>query len=145
MIYGGPRNRNINLIKDVIRLFRFFPLARQATGRRQPVHARDVAHACLQAINLPSGRIDNNQLNIAGNEVLSYEHMVERVFHSMKKKPRVLKLPASVVAFVLRILGKLPGCGMLTVELSDRMERDQVFDMANTMEQLEWQPGNFEP
>ena len=55
MIYGGPTNKNINLVKRIINLAGFFPIVGSASGKRQPVHFQDVALACKLLLGLHKG------------------------------------------------------------------------------------------
>ncbi|NNM52634.1 MAG: NAD-dependent epimerase/dehydratase family protein, partial [Pseudomonadales bacterium] len=49
LIYGHGRDQNISTIVRVLRRFHAFPLVGGGTGLRQPVHADDIAQACLAA------------------------------------------------------------------------------------------------
>ncbi len=142
LIYGGPRNQNINLVRWLIRWFRFFPLVGDGAGKRQPVHARDVASACVLALDKSP---TNSQYNIAGNEVLTYRQMVERVFINAGQTPRFVHFPLSMVSVLFRILCRIPGSGLFTPEMGQRLSRDQVFSIDPAKQDLAWQPGNFEP
>ena len=50
MIYDGVTDGNIAAIAAFIRRRGWFPVAGPARGLRQPVHAADVAAACLAAL-----------------------------------------------------------------------------------------------
>ena len=50
LIYGIGRDKNISEIARFIRRFGFFPVLGEAKGLRQPIHAEDVAGACLAAL-----------------------------------------------------------------------------------------------
>ncbi|MEQ1530588.1 MAG: NAD-dependent epimerase/dehydratase family protein, partial [Methylococcales bacterium] len=47
LIYGYGRDKNITEIARFIKRFGFFPVFGKAQGLRQPVHAEDVAQACI--------------------------------------------------------------------------------------------------
>ena len=78
MIYDGVNDHNIGRMVRFIRRFHFLPLARPAEGRRQPIHADDVAKAIQKAIG--NMAVYDKTLNIAGGEILTYRAMAERVF-----------------------------------------------------------------
>ena len=142
LIYGGPRNRNINLVKSLIRRCGFFPLPGPGEGLRQPVHAGDVATACMQVIDRsPDKRI----YNIGGGEVLNYRSMIERVFVSLGRKPRFVSLPSGILKAGFRLLGRVPGLRGLSPELLDRMERDQVVSNEEATRDFGYAPGSFKP
>ena len=70
----------------------FFSLLGQASGLRQPVHAEDLALACIQALDDPV--TINKTYNLSGGETLSYREMVEKIFRSLGKTVHFLPLPA---------------------------------------------------
>ena len=53
LIYDPGRDRNVSAIAAVARRFRFVPVAWPASGRRQPIHADDVAQAMVAALDAP--------------------------------------------------------------------------------------------
>ncbi|MGB5705554.1 MAG: glycosyltransferase [Arenicellales bacterium] len=142
MIYGGPRNRNINLVKRVIMLLGVFPLVGAGSGLRQPVHARDVASACIRLIDQD---VTGTRYNIGGNEVLSYKEMLERVFTSLGRRPRFISLSRSLARTILIMLSKVPGLRMLTPQVADRMSVDQIFSIDDAVRDFGFSPGDFNP
>ena len=50
MIYGGSDDRHIKLIETLIKYLGFLPLPGNGKILRQPVHAQDVAFACIQIL-----------------------------------------------------------------------------------------------
>ena len=50
LIYGLGRDKNISEIARFIIRFGFFPLLGRAHGLRQPIHAQDVAAACVGSV-----------------------------------------------------------------------------------------------
>jgi nucleoside-diphosphate-sugar epimerase len=53
LIYAEGRDANVSRLARLIARWRVFPLAGEGRGRRQPVHAEDLALACLQALDRP--------------------------------------------------------------------------------------------
>ena len=47
LIYGAGRDQNVTSIKRFVGRYGFFPIAGKGSGLRQPVHAADLAQACL--------------------------------------------------------------------------------------------------
>jgi nucleoside-diphosphate-sugar epimerase len=91
LIYGAGRDRNIADIARFVRRFGVFPILGKGIGLRQPVHAADLAEACLLAVD--SSASFNRVYNLSGGETLTYRQMVERVFQAMGKRGRVVSLP----------------------------------------------------
>jgi nucleoside-diphosphate-sugar epimerase len=142
MIYGGPHNRNINLLRRMVRWLRVFPIVGEGSGLRQPVHASRVADACLAALDRE--RV-NGVYTIAGGDVLSYREMVERVFQARGIKPRFVQIPQKPARLLVRLAGRLPGLDMLSVQMLERLNRDQAFSNEKAMQDFGYRPGPFKP
>ena len=125
LIYSLGRDKNITLIDEKIRRFHLFPLVGSGRGLRQPVHASDLATACLQVLN--SGKAENRDYNLSGGEVLSYKGMVKRLFVHRGLPPRLIPVPAVLLRLVIMLLRTFPKYGYLSPNMADRMEKDMVF------------------
>jgi nucleoside-diphosphate-sugar epimerase len=126
LVYDGVRDRNVTLIARFIKRYGFFPLLGRASGLRQPVHADDLAFACLQALDEPA-TIDKTY-NLSGGETLSYREMVERIFRSLGKATHFLPVPEWIYSGTLRAIALLPGKENVTPEMALRMNMDLCFD-----------------
>jgi nucleoside-diphosphate-sugar epimerase len=141
MIYGRGRDRNVSSIARFARAAGFFPLAGDARGRRQPVHAEDLAIACLQALDNP--RTYGRAYNLAGGTTLTYREMVELIFRGLGRKPRLLSVPRAVLGASLAAASWVPGLGHLTPEMAGRMEEDLVFDTTQAADDFGYSPRPF--
>ncbi len=143
LIYGCGEDQNIAFIASMIRRFSFFPLAGSSRGLRQPVHAGDLAQACIAAIG--NERARNRAYNLSGGETLSYREMVERVFEALGKQPRLIAMPPLMLKSAMQLLRILPAYRHLSAAMIDRMQRDMVFDHADAGADLDFHPRPFEP
>ncbi|MCZ7600512.1 MAG: NAD-dependent epimerase/dehydratase family protein [Gammaproteobacteria bacterium] len=143
MIYGTAANRNVEVIRRWIRWFRFFPLVGTGRGRRQPVHAADVASACIAVLDRSAtfGKL----YQLAGAEVIEFKDMIGRVFEAESLSPRFVRLPAGVLKAALAGFGRIPGLRFLTPAMVDRVEQDLVFDIAPARADFGYAPRHFEP
>lgn len=141
LIYGFGRDKNIASIASFIRRFRFFPLLGAAKGLRQPIHAGDVAAACLQALS--HSEIVNRSYNISGAETLTYSEMVRRVFGAMGKKPRYLHIPRSVFQVAVALSRLFPRFREISVGMAERMNQDLIFDHGDAVRDFNFNPGPF--
>lgn len=144
LIYGGTGgDRNVADIARLIRRFGFFPLFGAASGRRQPVHARDLARACVQSLAAPASY--NKAYNLSGGETLAYADMVRRIFETLERRPVFIRIP--IVAFRLAVaLARLhPQFGHLTPDMALRMQADLVFDHSDATRDFGYSPGQFDP
>ena len=141
LIYGRGRDKNIAEVARFIRRFRFFPLLGRAAGLRQPVHAEDVAQACVAALEAP--RVAGHAYNLSGGETLTYREMAARVFVAMGRRPLLLSVPLWMFGFALRCLRLLPRYRHWSPAMAVRMNRDLVFDHTDAARDLGFSPRPF--
>ncbi|RLB67369.1 MAG: NAD-dependent dehydratase [Deltaproteobacteria bacterium] len=141
LVYGCRRDKNITFIENFVRRFGFFPVAGQAAGLRQPVHADDLAKAITTMIGHPETY--NKIYTLAGGETLSYRQMVARVFRSCGRKERIISLPpwlfqalAAMSCFLFRRLS-------ITSGMIRRMNEDLCFDYDDAVKDFGYQPRRF--
>jgi nucleoside-diphosphate-sugar epimerase len=142
MIYCEGRDANVSALARFARRWRFVPLAGAANGLRQPIHADDVAAACVGALDNPEAR--GRAFELAGGETLTYRAMVERIVAALDRPARTITLPAGLLATLLRGANLLRG-GTYSPALFARMNRDLVFDDSAARAVLGHQPRPFRP
>jgi nucleoside-diphosphate-sugar epimerase len=145
LVYDGKSDKNIARMAKFIRKFHFLPVAAPAEGLRQPIHADDVARAVMGAINNEAAY--DKALNIAGGEVLAYRAMAEQVFAALGMKPRLLLLP---MEWLTNIFHGVEAFGLFRKEsfgntVFQRMNEDLIFDVAEGLRILNYQPRGFKP
>ncbi len=145
LIYDEGQDENVSQIASLIRKLGFFPVCGQASGLRQPVHARELARAAIQA--LPAEAAFNQAYNLSGGEALTYREMVERIFRGMGRKPLIVPLPLEVWRLALGALDWLRPNKTLkrNVNMAARMNVDLWFDHAAATHDFGYQPGPFAP
>ena len=143
IIYGRGRDLNLSLIARFIARFGFFPVAGAATGRRQPLHAQDLAIACIQA--LETTRLSGKIYEVPGGETLSYYEMVGRIFDALGKRRLFVRLPLSVFSAAINCARLLPEFSHLTPAMATRMNEDLVFDHAPAGQDFGFAPRPFRP
>jgi nucleoside-diphosphate-sugar epimerase len=143
LVYDGVRDRNVTLIARFIKRYGFFPLLGKASGLRQPVHADDLALACIQALDEPA--TINKTYNLSGGETLSYREMVEKIFRSLGKAVHFLPVPAWIFSGAMRAIALFPGKQNLTPEMALRMNRDLCFDHSDAARDFGFSPRAFLP
>ena len=142
LIYGRGRDKNLAEIIRFVRRWRFFPILGQADGLRQPVHAEDVAAACVSALTRPAAA--NRAYNLSGGETLSYREMVGRIFGAIGKSPRLVTIPRWLFRLAVTTVNLIPRYRHWTMEMAERMNRDLVFDHAEAARDLGYSPGLFQ-
>jgi nucleoside-diphosphate-sugar epimerase len=144
LIYGGKfGDRTVNDIARVIRLFGLFPVFGDAAGLRQPVHADDLAKACMLVCDNPGAF--NRSYNIGGGEVLPYREMVARIFAAMGKPPRFVRIPLPAFELAATIARLHPRYRHIRSSMAERMEQDMTFPNDEAISDFGYAPRRFEP
>lgn len=141
MIYGLGIDKNVSEIARFIGRFRFFPLFGKANGMRQPIHACDVASACISAVT--ATHAVNRSYNISGGETLAYRDLVARIFVALEHHVIMPAVPLWAFRITATILRTLPRYRQWSVNMAERMNRDLMFDHADATRDLGFQPRAF--
>lgn len=143
LTYGCGMDRNVAFIARFIRRFGFFPLVGAGTGLRQPVHAEDLALACLLALD--NAATHSKSYDLSGGSTLPYREMVSEIFHALEKRPRMPEIPLPFYRTVLKSVRLLPGLRYLSPEMANRMNLDLCFDHADATQDFGYRPRPFVP
>lgn len=139
MIYGYGRDANVSAIARHIRRYGFFAVAGGAEGKRQPVHADDLADAAMAVLG--ESRTIGRTYNLGGGETMTYRSMVARIFHALDKPVRIVKVPAGLYRTILAVVGVVKSD--VTASMADRMSRDLVFDSGDARADFGFAPQGF--
>lgn len=143
LIYSAGSDRNLGRIVSLARRTGIFILPADARGRRQPVHAEDLAAAAVAAVDAPAAA--GRAFALPGGETLSYRDMVARTLAVLAPRPRLLIVPAPAFALALRLAhatGRLHGLPPGAVA---RMREDLVFDAGPAQAAFGYAPRPFHP
>lgn len=141
LIYCEGQDGNVTRLAQLAERYRVIPLAGAGQGRRQPVHAEDLAWAALAAAVAPvtAGRA----YDLPGGETLTYREMVERIFLGLDRTPRIVCAPVALWRLAFRLArGRLPGA---TEAMGERMTKDLTFDGGPAARDFGWAPRMFKP
>jgi nucleoside-diphosphate-sugar epimerase len=142
MVYGLGRDKNISVITSFVRRFSFFCVFGTASGLRQPVHAEDVAYACVASLSASAAI--NHSYNLSGGEVVTYREMICRIFSALDKNPHFVKLPLWFFRLTIFILRIFPPLRHWSFAMAERMNRDMVFDHIEASRDLNFYPRKFQ-
>lgn len=143
LIYGAGMDRNVTVIARIIRRFGLFPLFGAASGRRQPVHADDLAAACIAVLAEP--KAFNSAYDLGGGETLTYRQMVERIFAAEGRTPRFVPVPLAAFRAAMWCVSRIPRFKDFNAEMARRMNEDLVFDSSDAVRDFGFAPRKFEP
>lgn len=141
LIYGGGLDHNVTAIAGVIRSLGVFPVVAEARGLRQPVHADDLAQACLAALANPV--TFNRTYDLHGGTTLRYREMVEAIFRGLGRRPRILRVPLPLYRTLLRGVALLPRYRHVAPAMADRMNQDLCFDAGDALRDFGYEPRPF--
>jgi len=143
MIYGCGLDSNISRLAGWIRRFGFLPVNGIANGKRQPVHADDLASAAVTALMCQTPLPQN--LILAGGSTLTYAEMVTRIFSALGRPPRLLPLPQWLFVVLVNVFAACkPGSGINSAMVR-RQCTDLAFDDQQAREWLAYEPRPFKP
>jgi nucleoside-diphosphate-sugar epimerase len=143
LIYGCGMDGNVSWLAKWIRKFGFVPIAGDAAGLRQPVHADDLAQAAVATLSSVSPLALD--VPLCGGSTLSFREMVEAIFNGLGKPVRIISVPRrmfTALAYISRVIPKLRG---VRPEMIRREGVDLVFDDTTPREVLNYRPRIFAP
>lgn len=78
------------------------PVVGSGAARSNPVHERDVAEACVEAILSPDPALE---IEVGGPQILTRRQMAELAFQAIERRPRVLPVPALLMRLAAALVG----------------------------------------
>ena len=141
--YCPRMDRSLSLLARFIRVMRFFPIVGDAQGLRQPVHADDLARACMLLLSSAHGW--NHTYNLSGGEILSYREMLEKIFRREGRRIRIFRVPDRLFQAALIVMRIHPAYRSLNIEMARRTDINMVFDHSSAREAFGYDPRPFVP
>lgn len=111
LVWGAGMDQSLTPLVWHARRTRLFPLVPGARGLRQPVHADDLAAACVASLE-KSASTHGKIFALGGGERLSYAEMLRRVRASVGVATLPVPLPLTLLRAGSRVLGR--GIGMVS-------------------------------
>ena len=143
LIYGCGVDGNVSWLAKWIRKFGFMPVAGDAAGLRQPVHADDLAQAVVSTLLHQSPLALD--VPLCGGSTLSFREMVEAIFLGLDKNVRIVSIPRSLFTALTYVSRLIPGLRGVRPEMVRRESLDLVFDDSTPREVLNYEPRIFAP
>jgi len=139
MIYGVGLDKNISSLSRFIERFGFFPVYPPAMGRRQPVHAEDVAFGALQAVACETAF--GKSYNVSGGDILTYRAMLEQIFAALNRPMKIVE--STLLPFLFSVAGVLFQRDHVTSEVAYRMNEDLIFFHDDATHDFGYHPRGF--
>jgi nucleoside-diphosphate-sugar epimerase len=132
LIYGAALDRSLTPLARFARRWHMFPRIPAAHGLRQPVHADDLAGACVAVAAAPHSA--GRTYPLGGGERLAFATMLERVHASLPFRAVPLPVP---IALLRPFARRHPAIG--------RLRCDLVADDRAAVADFGWAPRAFRP
>lgn len=139
----GAGDRSITPLLALARRTGVLPLPRGATGKRQPVHADDLADALVRAACLPG--VGPGPWATPGGEVLGFDTMLERALAASVPGARLLGLPDLPCRILEACVSHLPGRPGRVASQLRRARSDLDVGAAPVWSKLGLAPRGFHP
>lgn len=142
LIYGAGLDRSLAPIARFACRWRVFPTVPAATGLRQPVHAADLATACLAVLDRPG--TFGHTYALGGGERLGFAAMLERLRSALPVRALPLPVPLAALGHCIRAAAfvGLPRVGEAAIT---RLGIDLVADHSEAVADFGWSPRPFLP
>lgn len=140
LVYDGVTDGTIAAIARFVRRRGWFPVAGPARGLRQPVHAADVAAACVGALTADQAA---GCYVLSGGCALPFRELVAEVFTACSLPTRIVTVPRplwNVALPVARVLGVARG---VSAGVAARMNDDLSCDHGPAGRDLGFRPRPF--
>jgi nucleoside-diphosphate-sugar epimerase len=142
LIYGAGLDRSLTPIVAFARRWRLFPYVAGAHGLRQPVHADDLASACIAlAHTMPQRRV----YDVGGDERIAFSEMLRRVRASLPFGALALPVPLAIANAGAGLARLSPAFRAASAGALARMREDLVTDHAAAVADFGWSPRAFHP
>lgn len=143
LIYSLGYDRNVSVLAGFIRRFGFFPMPGRGSGLRQPIHADDLATACVSLLASSAGW--NQAYNLSGSQVLTYRSMVEAIFARLGLRARVVSFSQHWWRALLWFARLMPAYRDINMEMIGRVNADMCFDHDEATRNFGFSPRRFAP
>ncbi|MGH8121632.1 MAG: SDR family oxidoreductase [Rudaea sp.] len=113
LIYGSGRDRSLAPLARFARRWRVLPIPRGADGLRQPVHAADLADACIAARDVAA--TFGQTYALGGGERLRFDALLARIAAGPPRIALAVPVPLALLRAGLRLArsGDVIGAGAL--------------------------------
>jgi len=142
LIYGAGLDRSLTPIVAFARRWRVFPYVAGANGLRQPVHADDLAAACIELARTTPPR---HAYDVGGGERIAFSAMLRRVRTSLPFFALGLPVPLALANAGAGFARNAPAFRAASAGALARMREDLVVDDSAAAADFGWSPRAFAP
>lgn len=140
LIYGFGIDSNVTAISKFIAKYKIFPVYKNGSGLRQPVHLEDLANSVISLFH-GEKKSHNKAYNLSGGETLTYYQMVRKIFLAQNQTPFVFK--TRFLPLFMEIANKFSSNQLINKEVALNMEKDFVFSHIEAQKDFNYSPRKF--
>jgi len=140
MIYGSPRDKNMNRLVRTLHRFPMFPLFGAGRSLMQPVFVDDLAQGIVSAVGNPNSV--GRAYNLAGPVGISYRGIVETILKKLERRVTLLNVGLPLAAGLVGAAQYVPGFPLKREQVL-RLLEDKVFDISSAQDELHFWPRSF--
>lgn len=140
MIYGSPRDKNMNRLIRTLHRFPVFPLFGAGRSLMQPVFVDDLASGIVSAIADP--RSVGRAYNLAGPVGISYRAIVETILARLERRVTLLNVGLPLASSIVGAAQYVPNFPLKREQVL-RLLEDKVFDISSAQQELNFRPRSF--
>ncbi|MHB8132576.1 MAG: SDR family oxidoreductase [Anaerolineaceae bacterium] len=141
MIYGSRRDRNIWRLIQFIKKFPIIPVIGDGTNLQQPVFVEDVAQSIVKVLD--KDQTIGKCYNIAGQNALSYNEMIDTIASQLHKRSRKIHIPEGITVRSLSLLEKMHIPFFIKSEQVLRLNEDKKFNFEEALTDFQYNPRMF--
>jgi nucleoside-diphosphate-sugar epimerase len=143
LIYGAGLDKSLTPFVRFAQRWRVFPLLLGARGLRQPVHADDLAGACIAASAAPT--LAARMYEVGGGERIRFDAMLARVRSSLPFGTIPMPVPYALARACAGFAQRSQTFAAASPAALQRMNDDLVVDNTATASDFGWSPRDFRP
>jgi len=143
LIYGAGLDKSLTPFVRFAQRWRVFPLMHGARGLRQPVHADDLASACIAAAARPV--LARRVYEVVGGERIRFDTMLARVRASLPFATLPLPIPCALARACAGITRSTRTLAAASPAALLRVNEDLVADNSAGAADFGWSPRDFRP
>lgn len=141
MIYGTPRDRNINRLIALVRRRPILPVLDGGRACIQPVHADDVADALVRVLDDPAAI--GRHLIASGPHPIELRAALREIAAATGRTPTLLSIPGGLARSAAKLVALLfPPRRALAAVVARALE-DKAFDSSELQTRFGWSPRPF--
>ena len=140
LIYGAGIDRSLAPIARFARRWRILPVPIGANGLRQPVHAADLAQACMAVLDCPAAC--GKTYALGGGERLRFDAMLRRLRAALPWYTLTLPVPMVALRVALPLFARIGGRGGKVAALQ-RLRQPLIADNSSAQHDFGFAPRGF--